>query len=249
MANSYNYERFDNKVYGPIPFALHSPKIGECATDFTARRFDGSAVRLSDFKGKRIVLETGSMTCPMFGGNIDPMNRVADRYADDPNTVFLLLYTREAHPAPKFPAHRDDAHKLETARLVEPLLAQNRIVMIDDVVGTAHRQWGEFPNSLWLIDEEGIVRYRSDWNHVDVLETLLEANDLDAEVAKLGEHNMPNFKPTKIFPWLWEKSGWLSIWDMIKQLPWMRTRHQEVHRMYDGIQYMEGSNGRAGSCF
>ncbi|QLC26415.1 redoxin domain-containing protein [Parasphingopyxis algicola] len=141
---AYNYERFDNKVYGPIPFALHSPKVGECATDFEARTLDGSPVRLSDFEGKRIVLETGSMTCPMFGGNIEPMNGLADRYRSDDSIVFLILYTREAHPAPKFPAHRNDRHKLKTANLIAPMLSENRTVLVDDVAGSAHRGWASF---------------------------------------------------------------------------------------------------------
>ena len=101
----YNYKFFDSSVYGLDPFVNVAPRVGECAKDFTALGLDGKPIKLSDFKGKRIILETGSLTCPMFGGNIEGMNRLAEQFTDK-NTVFLMLYVREAHPGGKIHAHR-----------------------------------------------------------------------------------------------------------------------------------------------
>lgn len=44
--------------------AFASPEIGKEAPDFTARTVDGKAVKLSDFKGKIVVLEWYNPTCP-----------------------------------------------------------------------------------------------------------------------------------------------------------------------------------------
>lgn len=69
--SQYNYKNFKTKYYEMDPFISVAPRVGECAKDFTALGLDGKPIKLSDFKGKRIILETGSVTCPMFGDNIE----------------------------------------------------------------------------------------------------------------------------------------------------------------------------------
>ena len=62
--NSYNYNTFDAGLYTLDAFI--GPKVGEKAVDFTAGTLDGRTVKLSDFFGKPIILETGSFTCPQY---------------------------------------------------------------------------------------------------------------------------------------------------------------------------------------
>ncbi len=45
-------------------FAFASPEIGKDVTDFTGKTMDGKTVKLSDFKGKIVVLEWYNPTCP-----------------------------------------------------------------------------------------------------------------------------------------------------------------------------------------
>jgi len=45
-------------------FAFASPEIGKNVSDFTAKTIDGKTVKLSDFKGKIVVLEWYNPTCP-----------------------------------------------------------------------------------------------------------------------------------------------------------------------------------------
>ena len=59
----YNYKRFRPSNYDYGNFA--GPKPGEEILDFTLRSLDGKEAKLTDFKGQWVVLETGSLTCPM----------------------------------------------------------------------------------------------------------------------------------------------------------------------------------------
>jgi hypothetical protein len=77
-ASQYNYEHFS--LQQRTLHVLGGVQIGEPAPDFTTR--------LSDFRGKTVVLETGSASCPMYVKNIEPMNALAYRF---PKVEFLLL--------------------------------------------------------------------------------------------------------------------------------------------------------------
>lgn len=238
----YNYTSFDTSVYGVEPFATGSPRIGECATDFEALTLDGARISLSDFRGRNIVLETGSLTCPMFGKNVPGMNEIASEFSGD-HTVFLILYTREAHPAGKTPAHGSNADKLAAAAKAAELVSDKRTIVVDDVDGCAHRKWGEFPNSLWLINPDGRVVYRSDWNNTDILRQILSSSDMDATLRTLSEHNMPDMsRPLGPMIWMLKNAGWKAVWDVARQVGSMHARHAEVDDYYSSRQFADSGN-------
>ncbi len=99
----------------------------------------GTSVGLSEFRGRPVVLEFGSYTCPIFCGHIAPMEAIAGRH---PEAAFLVIYTREAHPGEIVPGHRTIQDKREAVRRLladEPI---GRAVLIDDITGTVHRADG-----------------------------------------------------------------------------------------------------------
>lgn len=60
----YNYDSFS-----PGNYDLQSadgPEVGQKAPDFELQTHDGQKQRLLDFEGEYLVLELGSMTCPLF---------------------------------------------------------------------------------------------------------------------------------------------------------------------------------------
>ena len=244
----YNYKFFDSSVYGLDPFVNVAPRVGECAKDFTALGLDGKPIKLSDFKGKRIILETGSLTCPMFGGNIEGMNRLAEQFTDE-NTVFLILYVREAHPGGKTPAHQSQEDKVNVAKRTAELSHPSRIYLIDDVEGTIHREWGEFPNSLWLINEVGRVTFRSDWNDWEMLLRILEAPNVESFVEDLGEHHdsAKNKNPIMLMIWVLRKSGWRAIWDLVSQGVSMIKTHRKADAFYADKKFVRGDESESGS--
>ncbi len=164
----YNYERFRMEAYRPEEF--DGPTVGKLAPDFAADTLDGSRVHLSDFRGSPVVLETGSYSCPMYVGNIDAMNRLAQRY---PEVKFLVLYVREAHPGSKVSRHRSIQEKRGLARRTTFEEPEGREVLVDDLGGSAHRAYGNLPDMMYLIGEDGTILLREQWNDPKVVEEAL----------------------------------------------------------------------------
>ena len=72
---TYNYPRFKMSNYelGYFP----GPKAGEVIDyDYKLTDLDGNEVELSDYKGKWLVIESGSLTCPMYVKNVKPFANV-----------------------------------------------------------------------------------------------------------------------------------------------------------------------------
>lgn len=168
MAGSYNYERFAAKEYALSDF--RGPEVGAAAPDFTATTLDGQAVQLSSFFGIPMVLEMGSVTCPLFQTRRGGMEGLDRAY---PDVQFLVLYVREAHPGQKVAQHKTEADKLQRAQGLKADFGESRAILIDDLAGTAHKIYGEFPNSVFVIDKDGTIVFRSDWNDVAAVRKVL----------------------------------------------------------------------------
>jgi len=97
---NYNYSKFANKEYNLV----HSDglKVGDKIPDFVLLNLENKTTKISTYFDKPIVLETGSITCGMFAGQSNEMNKIA---LQNPDFNFLLLYVREAHPGNKISAH------------------------------------------------------------------------------------------------------------------------------------------------
>ena len=76
----YNYQRFKTSNYEYEKFP--GPKAGSTMLNFAMTGLDGEAVNLADYKGKWVVIETGSLTCPMFVKNINPIKKLRAKYPD-----------------------------------------------------------------------------------------------------------------------------------------------------------------------
>lgn len=133
MDSQYNYDKFRAGPYNFDNFP--GPKVGEAALDFTASTLDGRSVNLSDFRGKVVVLETGSIICPQYVHRINPMNELARQY---PDIVFLLLYVREAHPGKQIGEHHSFEEKMDCAQRLVASDNEQRLVIVDDLQGSAH---------------------------------------------------------------------------------------------------------------
>jgi hypothetical protein len=168
MAASYNYERFESGHYDLGNF--RGPAVGTKAADFAATTLDGQTVQLSSFFGRTIVLEMGSVTCPLFQTRRGGMVGLDRAY---PDVQFLVLYVREAHPGQKVAQHKTEADKLQRAQGLKADFGESRTILIDDLAGTAHKIYGEFPNSVFVIGKDGAIVFRSDWNDVAAVRKVL----------------------------------------------------------------------------
>ena len=82
------------------------------AKNFSVRDQNGEEVSLEDYRGKWVVLETGSITCAMYVKNIPGIKRLQNKY---PDVEFLLVYVREAHPGSRLGPHESNEQKIERA--------------------------------------------------------------------------------------------------------------------------------------
>lgn len=206
----YNYARYSLDAYeiGKFP----GPRPGEMASDFTLYTVQGKEVRLADLKGKWLVLETGSYTCPMYVSNARSMNSLKAKF---PDVEFLLVYVREAHPGSRIGAHTDMGNKTGLARKTQAASTETREILIDDVAGTMHRAYGAFPNLVYVIDPEGRVAYRLDWSSAKMVETFLR----NRETINTVDHRAIWGTPPWIMVPICLRGGWNAVWDLAVAMP------------------------------
>ena len=218
---SYNYKHFDPKDYDFTHF--DGPKAGEKFIDFTAVTLEGKEVSLSSYLDKPIVLETGSITCPMYANTKSAMNTLQKQY---PNVHFLLLYIREAHPGGKTASITNMKEKLEHAELTHHYYGEQREILVDNVDGTAHKLYGSMPNMTYVIAKDGVVKFRANWSNIDALKTVLQTIETD-QIETKDFYDI--IKPT---PWTAVRTlligGFSAMVEFFMGLPQLLRQHKAV---------------------
>lgn len=219
----YNYEHFG--LGSRTMDRLDGVCVGEPAPDFTATRIDGTEVALSDYRGKPVVLETGSVTCPMYAGRIEAMNAMAYRF---PEVAFLVLYVREAHPGERIGAHRSLADKVTKARIAVEEDQEGRTVLVDDEAGTAHHRYGAMPNTVHVIDAQGVVAFRAMWNDPGAVETVLRRMRVGQDPGSVPAR----FRPAgaRIVLRVLHRAGRQALWDFAKAFGRLAWAHRPAIR-------------------
>ncbi len=90
-------------LFGVVSAALAAAEVGKPAPDFTATDINGQTHKLSDYKGKIVVLESYNLDCPFChnqyrSGAMQELQR--DLTAK--GVVWLLVNS----VSPKYPSHR-----------------------------------------------------------------------------------------------------------------------------------------------
>jgi hypothetical protein len=181
----YNYPAFswDLEEDELARWLANGPRTGEIAPDFALMDLDNTAVRLSDLRGRPIVLEFGSYSCPIFCDRVPAMERLAREH---PEVSFFVIAIREAHPGERLRHHRTAGEKRSAARRLAIEEGIRRRVLVDDLEGTVHRAYGGAWNPVYVLDADGRVVFRRAWNHPDDVATALAAVETSAP-APAGE--------------------------------------------------------------
>jgi hypothetical protein len=142
------------------------------------------------------------------------LDAAADRH---PDTSWVFVYTREAHPGEHVGHHESFADKLAAARRLRDEFGIRRPILVDDLKGTAHRAFGLLPNMTWAVDRGERIVYKAEWTSAANVEAFvarhrdrrasrrpgaalspyrteqLELRDVDSEAfyRHLEEHNGP----------------------------------------------------------
>lgn len=224
----YNTPRFKVKQYDWDVFA--GPAAGDPAIEATLTDLDtGDEVKISDFKGKWLVLETGSATCSMYTKNIPDLKSIQD---DFPDVEFRLVYVREAHPGERLHQHRSFEEKMQAAKLLKPRYGEHRKILVDSYDGGYHLKYAAMPNTIYVIRPDGIVHYRCNWATADALRDSLtdrenlhtvENADVKSLKASRGLHTTLRT--------MWT-GGIMALWDFVIAGPQLAKRHKLVDDYY-----------------
>jgi peroxiredoxin len=196
----YNYESFTRDLLQKeMTCRGAGPEPGERAPDFEGRTLAGATVRLSDCRDwKNVVLTFGSVTSPMTAGSIGGMNRLYRKFTRS-DVQFLFVYVREAHPGESIPAHGSMEEKTRAAKMLRDREEIQIPIIVDELRGPIHRQYGKLPNSTFLIDKSGRVAFRALWTQPGVIEDALEAL-LERQRGRGADHAIVKGGEDRSFP-------------------------------------------------
>ncbi len=137
---------------------------------------------------------------------------------------------REAHPGERIGPHSSDADKRSRASTVRSELGDNRVVLVDDVDGTAHQLLGSLPNMVYVIGPDRRVEFRGDWTDPTAVEAVL--NGTADEAARRREH-FPPAKPTPpVAVGTLLNGGWKALFDFAVGLPGLMAQHRRADRRH-----------------
>lgn len=126
---------------------------GQPAPDFKAQDIEGKTHKLSDYKGKIVVIEAYNLDCP-FCKNHYKTDAMQDlqKWATDQGVVWLVVNSVSA----KNPSHRST----EAAKKEFAALKMKATAWIDDTTGNLGRAYGlKTTPHMVIIDKDGTVAY------------------------------------------------------------------------------------------
>jgi Spy/CpxP family protein refolding chaperone len=156
---------------GSIP---DGPPVGSPAPQFSLRKLDGGGlVQLSQLKGRVVVLEFGSYSCPAFRDRVSAMEKLKSEYGN--RATFFVVYSREAHPAGGWEVDRnkDQSISVEQPRSIDArqqLAKKAREslkitvpMLLDSVGNDTALAYGAGPNSAVVIGRDGTIVAKQQW--------------------------------------------------------------------------------------
>ena len=131
-----------------------APEVGQPAPDFSATDINGKTVKLSDFKGKIVVLESYNLDCPYCRNHYKTgAMQELQKELTSGGVVFLVVNSVAASN----PSHRTpDAARKEWAEQ-----KMNATTWIDDSTGELGHEYGmRTTPHLFVIDQSGNLAYQ-----------------------------------------------------------------------------------------
>lgn len=187
-------------VRKPAPFStiqsVAGPRveIGAPAPDISWHDgASGNTVRLSDFRGKPVVLYQGSYTCPPFRVAAGMIEQIARQYKGRVHSFFV--YSREAHSFMGTAEYmRHPVTLNDRQRAARDLIRESGLtmpVLIDGLNNRMEKVCGNIPSRILVLDAQGKVAYLSGdptssmaFSVPGVLDRLLGTDDAPTNVAK-----------------------------------------------------------------
>ena len=140
-------------LFGVVSAALAAAEVGKPAPEFTATDINGQTHKLSDYKGKIVVLESYNQDCP-FCHNHYRTGAMQELQRDltAKGVVWLIVNS----VSPSYPSHRS----VEAARKEWTKEKINATAWLDDSSGTVGHAYGmRTTPDMFVINPAGILVY------------------------------------------------------------------------------------------
>jgi hypothetical protein len=151
-----------------------SPDVGAAVPSLKIPELnDENSFDTAKYRGHVLVLEFGSMSCPQFRDQVSAMESL--RSEEGPRAFFLLVYTREAHPAggDELQTNKDQnisiaqtttlaGRRLQAQRTAE-VLGITMAVAVDSMDDAVSNAFGAFPNGAVVIGKDGKIAAIQHW--------------------------------------------------------------------------------------
>lgn len=232
---SYNYDNFSADDYDFKN--SNGPQVGDKAYDFELMDASGNPKDLLDFEGDFLVLELGSITCPLFQARRNTMMTLQDEFPQISNSI---LYVREAHPGQEIPMHKDLDDKLNCAQLLRDADGEKRTIIVDDIEGSAHKAYGSMPNAVFIINKHGCVVFRAGWNNGEATRAALRSL-IKGEPIRAKSYFKPA-TPSVLMKTL-KRAGAGSRADFFKSLPylfWQNIIKRNLRLLFNSSKMIDG---------
>jgi len=159
--NDYRFDRLSLPlILADMRFNRGDPRAGDPVPPFDLPTTDGERFR-STALDKPVLMVFGSLTCPLTEASGPGLNQLHRRFGDQ--VRFVAVNVREAHPGENVPQPHTAAEKLAQAHAFKDHHRFEFEVAVDDLDGTLHRAMSPKPNSAYLIDQTGTIRFRAQW--------------------------------------------------------------------------------------
>lgn len=140
---------------------------GEPAPNFSLRTLDGKTIDLTALRGKPVIVEFGSYTCPIYRGNTGAVADLVTKHGDKAH--FITVYGYEAHPVDgwvvaqntregiEIKQHTNLDDRFAAAKSTMSKLGIQSTMVVDGMDNAVTDAWHGHPNGAYILDSEGAV--------------------------------------------------------------------------------------------
>lgn len=153
--------------------------INTAAYDFELKDINGKSVKLSDFKGKTVILDFWATWCGPCKASFPVMQEAIERYKKDKDVVFLFIHTMET---------ATNATKAAADYINDKKFGFTVLMDLKDPITSANQVAAEYKvNAIpakFIIDGSGNIRFKTIGNSAAGSDAFIEEMDVMIDMAK-----------------------------------------------------------------